>query len=82
MKARRPPKASAPAVSEEQRKNKYAKALAMFRDALEIDPNNALASRSIMLIEDTYRSMGRSVPETLLRPEFGHPGGFSRLVAV
>ena len=44
-------------------KDKYPKALGMFRDALEIDPNNALASKSITLIEDIYKSMGRPVPQ-------------------
>jgi Tfp pilus assembly protein PilF len=44
-------------------KDKYPKALGMFRDALEIDPNNALATKSITLIEDIYKSMGRPVPQ-------------------
>lgn len=44
-------------------KNKYPKALGMFRDVLEIDPNNALAKDSIKLIEDIYASMGRPVPK-------------------
>jgi hypothetical protein len=35
----------------------------MFRDVLEIDPNNALAKDSIKLIEDIYASMGRPVPK-------------------
>lgn len=43
-------------------KEKYPKALGMFRDALEIDPNNALAAKNIKLIEDIYKSMGRPVP--------------------
>ncbi len=44
-------------------REKYPKSLAMFRDALEIDPNNALAKQSIQLIEDIYTSMGRPVPD-------------------
>lgn len=44
-------------------REKYPKSLGMFRDALEIDPNNALAKDSIKLIEDIYASMGRPVPE-------------------
>jgi cytochrome c-type biogenesis protein CcmH/NrfG len=44
-------------------KDKYPKALGMFRDALEIDPDNALATKSITLIEDIYKGMGRPVPE-------------------
>lgn len=44
-------------------KDKYPKALGMFRDALKIDPDNALAARSITLIEDIYKSMGRPVPQ-------------------
>jgi len=43
-------------------REKYPKALGMFRDALEIDPGNALAAKSITLIEDIYKSMGRPVP--------------------
>ena len=45
-------------------KDKYPKALAMFRNALKIDPDNALSKNSIKLIEDIYKSMGRPVPET------------------
>lgn len=44
-------------------REKYPKALGMFRDALTIDPDNALATQSIALIEDIYRSMGRPVPQ-------------------
>lgn len=44
-------------------RDKYPKALAMFRDALKIDPDNALAKKSITLIEDIYKSMGRPVPQ-------------------
>ena len=45
-------------------RDKYPKALGMFRNALKIDPDNALAKNSITLIEDIYKSMGRPVPET------------------
>lgn len=44
-------------------KEKYPKSLGMFRDALKIDPDNALAKNSVKLIEDIYKSMGRPVPE-------------------
>lgn len=44
-------------------REKYPKALGMFRDALKIDPDNALAKDSIKLIEDIYKGMGRPVPE-------------------
>lgn len=44
-------------------REKYPKALGMFRDALEIDPNNALAKEGVQLIEDIYKSMGRPVPQ-------------------
>ena len=44
-------------------KDKYPKALGMFRDALKIDPNNVLSKKSITLIEDIYKSMGRPVPQ-------------------
>jgi outer membrane murein-binding lipoprotein Lpp len=43
---------------------KYPKALEMFRNALKIDPDNALAKDGVNLIEDVYRSMGRPVPQT------------------
>lgn len=45
-------------------REKYPKALGMFRDALTIDPGNTLAKDSITLIEDIYKSMGRPVPQT------------------
>lgn len=44
-------------------REKYPQALKMFRESLEIDPNNALAKDSIKLIEDIYTSMGRPLPE-------------------
>lgn len=44
-------------------REKYPQALAMFRDALQIDPNNTLAKDSITMIEDIYKSMGRPVPQ-------------------
>lgn len=45
-------------------REKYPQALGMFREALTIDPGNALAQEGITLIEDVYRSMGRPVPQT------------------
>ena len=45
-------------------REKYPKALEMFRNALKIDPDNALAKDGVNLIEDVYRSMGRPVPQT------------------
>lgn len=44
-------------------KDKYPKALGMFREALAIDPDNALAKKNVKLIEDIYASMGRPVPQ-------------------
>lgn len=44
-------------------REKYPQALVMFRDALQIDPNNTLAKDSIKIIEDIYKGMGRPVPE-------------------
>ena len=44
-------------------REKYPKALGMFRDALKIDPGNALAKDGKKLIEDVYTSMGRPVPQ-------------------
>lgn len=41
---------------------KYPKALAMFNEALEIDPQNSLASKSKALIEGIYKSMNKPVP--------------------
>ena len=44
-------------------RQKYPKALGIFRDALKIDPGNALAQDGVKLIEDVYKSMGRPVPQ-------------------
>jgi hypothetical protein len=44
-------------------REKYPQALTMFREALQLDPDNTLAKDSIKLIEDIYKSMGRPVPE-------------------
>lgn len=41
---------------------KYPKALAMFDEALKIDPTNTLAVKSKALIEGIYKSMGKPVP--------------------
>ncbi len=43
---------------------KYPKALAMFNEALKVDPQNSLASKSKALIEGIYQSMGKPVPGT------------------
>lgn len=44
-------------------REKYTKALALYRRALKLDPENETAKDSIQTIEDIYRSMGRPVPE-------------------
>jgi lipoprotein-anchoring transpeptidase ErfK/SrfK len=45
-------------------REKYPNALAIFRNALKIDPDNVLAKDGVKLIEDVYASMGRPVPQT------------------
>jgi len=44
-------------------REKYPKALGIFRNALKIDPGNALAQDGVKLIEDVYKRMGRPVPQ-------------------
>jgi Flp pilus assembly protein TadD len=53
----------APEGATAQAQNLAEQALKMFREALQLDPNNALAKDGIKLIEDIYKSMGRPVPE-------------------
>ena len=43
-------------------KDKYPKALRLYREALKIDPKNREASSNAKLIEDVYRSMHRPIP--------------------
>jgi tetratricopeptide (TPR) repeat protein len=43
-------------------KDKYPKALNLYREALKIDPKNAVALNNKKMIEDIYKSMGRKVP--------------------
>ena len=45
-------------------REKYPKALGLYRRAAKIDPNNATAQAGIGQIEDIYRSMQRPIPET------------------
>ena len=44
-------------------KEKYPKALNLYREAQKADPENAEAKENITLIEGIYESLGRSVPE-------------------
>jgi tetratricopeptide (TPR) repeat protein len=43
-------------------KEKYPKALRLFREVLKLDPDNAQAKKSAETIEAIYKSMGRPVP--------------------
>jgi hypothetical protein len=55
---------AAPAVSDpqQQAQQRAEEAEKIMLDALEIEANNALAAKSITLIEDIDKSMGRPVP--------------------
>lgn len=44
-------------------KDKYPKALRLYREALAIDPKNAEAKENKATIEGIYRSMGRPIPK-------------------
>ena len=44
-------------------REKYPKALALYRKAAKLDPSNATAKSGIETIEGIYKSMGRPVPE-------------------
>lgn len=43
-------------------KDKYPKALRLYREALKIDPKNKEALDNKKMIEDIYKSMGRPIP--------------------
>lgn len=45
-------------------KEKYPRALGLYREALKVDPNNKEAKENAKMIEDIYKSMGRPVPKT------------------
>lgn len=44
-------------------KDKYPRALRLYREALRIDPKNKEASENGKMIEDIYRSMGKEIPK-------------------
>jgi len=44
-------------------RDKYPKALALYRRAAKIDPQNATAQKGVEQIESIYKSMNRPVPE-------------------
>jgi hypothetical protein len=44
-------------------REKYPKALALYRRAVALDPSNTTAQEGISTIEGIYKSMGRPVPE-------------------
>jgi len=44
-------------------KAKYPKALALYREALQLDPTNKTALNNKKVIEDIYRSMNRPIPK-------------------
>lgn len=44
-------------------REKYPKALQLYRRAVKLDPDNATAKAGVDQIESIYRSMGRPIPE-------------------
>ncbi|MBS1705952.1 MAG: hypothetical protein JST40_08765 [Armatimonadetes bacterium] len=44
-------------------KDKYPKALKLYREALKVDPNNKEAKNNAELIESIYKQMGRPIPK-------------------
>jgi tetratricopeptide (TPR) repeat protein len=44
-------------------KEKYPKALALYRQTLKLDPSNSGAQEAVGMIESIYRQMGREVPK-------------------
>lgn len=44
-------------------REKYPRALRLYREALKADPGNQTAKENIALIEGIYESLGRPVPE-------------------
>lgn len=45
-------------------REKYTRALALYRASAKADPKNAEARKWIKTIEDIYKSMGRPIPKT------------------
>lgn len=44
-------------------KDKYPRALRLYREALKVDPKNQEAKENSRMIEDIYRQMGRPIPK-------------------
>ena len=44
-------------------KEKYPKALRLYREVLKVEPNNEDAAKNKKMIEDIYRSMNRPIPK-------------------
>lgn len=44
-------------------KEKYPKALSLFREALKVDPKHKVALENKKTIEEIYKSMGRPIPK-------------------
>ena len=44
-------------------KDKYPRALRLYREALKLDPSNKEAKANSKMIEDIYKSLGRPVPK-------------------